>query len=103
MEPSPMIRLGFAAILALAACSQRPDQTQPSTSTNEKRVAEQAAARSGRQACQHLQSHEQFDVGVSPYEACLGEQANRTRPANRQLCDLAKSTMAASGVCVLAE
>lgn len=48
-------------------------------------------------------SDDEMDVGISDYRACLGEQANRTQPADRKLCELAKSTISADGRCVLAE
>lgn len=89
----------------LAACSPEPDQqADAGRDASEARVT--AAIKSARQACKHLRKpreEQKFDVGISDYEACLGERANLMRPANRQLCDLAKSTMSPSGTCVLGE
>ena len=44
-----------------------------------------------------------MEVGISDYQACVGRLANRTRPANRALCEEAASTMTADGRCELAE
>jgi len=89
----------------LAACSPESDQqADAGRDASEARVT--ATIKSARQACKHLRKprgEQKFDVGISDYEACLGERANLTRPANGQLCDLAKSTMSASGTCVLGE
>jgi hypothetical protein len=108
-HPSAMRRLKLLVIpLALSACSSGSDKSQQSTANRDALEAnEPAAIRSARQMCAHLREtpreHEDFDVGISDYQACLGKKANLTHPANAQLCDLAKSTMSASGVCVLAE
>jgi hypothetical protein len=62
---------------------------------------------SAKLACDHLaqppEKDQQPDVGISPYETCLGDQANLTHPADRRLCELARSTMSANGNCVLGE
>ncbi len=86
---------------ALAACSSGSDQPQQAPASADT-VEASKPIKLARRACQHLQD-EEMDVGISNYEACLGEQANLTRPANQQLCKLAKSTMSASGVCVVSE
>jgi len=98
----------FAMPLTLAACSSDSDENQQATAARDALEAkEPAAIKSARHACNHLRDrlgeHEEFDVGISNYEACLGEKANLTRPANAQLCYLSKSTMSASGVCILGE
>lgn len=97
--------LSFLIVL-LTGCSPEPDQ-QADAPRDATETAGIAAIKSARQACKHLrgspEEHKKFDVGISDYEACLGERANLTRPANRQLCDLAKSAMSASGTCVLGE
>ena len=83
-----MARARLAGIaLALAACSA--DSEPPNV------VA-------ARDACKHRE-HLEMDVGISDYEACLGARANLTRPADRQLCALAKSQMSSEGICILAE
>lgn len=88
--------------ILVAACSADSDPDQQSTNSSSLREAEPPQVVSARDACKH---HEQveMDVGISPYEACLGKRANLTRPADRQLCDLAKSTMSSDGVCILGE
>ncbi|WP_298089345.1 hypothetical protein [uncultured Sphingomonas sp.] len=94
--------------LVLASCSSGSDESQQATSV---RYAAEGggpvAIKLARQACKHLREplreHEEFDVGISNYEACLGERANLTHPANPQLCALAKSTMSASRTCILGE
>ena len=98
----------FGLPLLLAACSPGSDESQQRTAARDASEAgEPAAIKSARQACKHLREppreHETFDVGISDYEACLGERANLTQPANPQLCGLAKSTMSASGTCILGE
>lgn len=55
-----------------------------------------------KRVCQHVK-HEQMGVGISDYEACLGQQANLTRPASRELCAMAKSDMSADGFCILGQ
>lgn len=98
----------LSAAFALAACSpgsdgDAPIRTGPNTAPN----ADQARVASAKLACEHLtpppRQHQQFDVGISPYEACLADRANMTRPADRELCALAKSTMSADGACILGE
>jgi len=98
----------FAMPLALAACSSGSDDNQQAMAARDALDArEPAAIKSARQACKHLREppreRERFDVGISNYEACLGEKANLIHPANAQLCDLAKSTISASGICILGE
>ncbi len=92
--------------IVLAACSSGSGE-QAAAARNASEAREPAAIKSARQACKHLREppgeHEKFDVGITDYEACLGEKANLTHPANPQLCNLAKSTMSASGTCVLGE
>jgi hypothetical protein len=96
------------ASIALTACSPGSDELPLTNMTRDALEAkEPAAIQSARYACRHLREpeseYEAFDVGISDYEACLGERANLTHPANRQLCDLAKSTMSPAGACILAE
>lgn len=95
----------FVLTALLAACSPEADQ-QADAGRDASEATETAAIKSARQACKHLRKprvEHKFDVGISDYEACLGGRANLTRPANGQLCDLAKSTMSPSGKCVLGE
>jgi hypothetical protein len=94
--------------LVLASCSLVSDESQEGTSTRDAlEASEPAAIKSARHACKHLREParkpKDFDVGISNYEACLGERANLTHPANPHLCALAKSTMSASGTCILSE
>lgn len=96
----------FAVLIGLAACSSGSDQSKKTTGdASEANVP--TVIKSARQACNHLRKpardHEEVDVGISEYEACLGKQANLSLPANPRLCDLAKGTMSASGMCVLGE
>jgi len=98
----------LSAGLALAACSPSSDVPNPAhTGTNAARSADHSQVASAKLACEHLaeppRQHQQFDVGISPYEACLGDRANLTRPADRELCALAKSTISADGACILGE
>lgn len=89
-------------LLTLAlGCS--PERTVPiSNSQVETANTQSSLAITAKQACQHLE-HEQMDVGISDYEACLGQRANLTRPASRELCDMAKSDISSDGVCILSE
>lgn len=92
----------------LASCSLVADESEQAASTRDaSKASEPAAITSARHACKHLRKSsrksEEFDVGISDYEACLGERANLTHPANPHLCALAKSTMSASGTCILGE
>jgi len=98
MARSLIVALSFVAV----ACSVESDPGQSIAASPAPQEAEPPQVVSARHACKH---HEQVevDVGISPYEACLGERANLTRPADRQLCDLAKSTMSSDGVCILSE
>lgn len=94
--------------IMLGACSSSSDGNQQAiVARDASEATEPAAIRSARHACKPLREpprqHEKFDVGISNYEACLGERANLSRPANPQLCDLTKSTMSASGTCILGE
>jgi len=98
----------FCASILLAAYSSGSDTSPEANAVRDAlEVREPTAIRSARHACRHLREpqreHEEFDVGISDYEACLGEKANLTHPANRQLCDLAKSTMSSAGTCILGE
>lgn len=92
--------------IMLTACWSGPDE-QIAAARDGPQAREPAAIKTARQACKHLleppREHQKFDVGISDYEACLGERANLTHPASPQLCDLANSTMSASGVCILGE
>ena len=101
-----MTRLaGIIIFFALTACSAAPNRDEQAP-TPEERRSETPQVMSARTTCQPLlksEKSEQFDVGISDYEACLGERANLTHPADRQLCDLAKSTISADGVCILGE
>ncbi len=109
VEPYGMRNLMLLGLpLWLAACSSGSEESRQTTTARDALEArEPTAIKSARATCKHLREaaakHEQFDVGISNYEACLGERANLTRPANRQLCDLANSAMSASGACILAE
>jgi hypothetical protein len=92
----------------LAACSVGSDNNQQASAARYASEArEPAAIKSARMACKPLREptrkYQDLDVGISDYEACLAKQANRTQPANPQLCSLAKSTMSANGTCTLAE
>jgi len=93
--------------LTMAACSSVADEDQQAIDArNALEAKEPAAIKSARKACRHLRKppgNEEFDVGISDYEACLGERANLTKPANAQLCRLAESAMSTSGVCILGE
>lgn len=94
--------------LMLASCSSGSDENQQSASARDaSEASDPTPIKLARQSCKHLREppreYEKFDVGISDYEACLGEHANLTHPANRQLCALAKSTMSASGTCILGE
>lgn len=94
--------------LTLACCSSGSDESKQATLIRDDlEVSEPATIKLARQACKHLREppkeHEKLDAGISNYEACLGERANLTRPANPQLCALAKSTMSASGTCILSD
>lgn len=82
----------FCLPIAVAACSE---------------AREPSPIESALATCKHLREPQKepkkFEVGISDYEACLGERANGTHPANQRLCNLAKSTMSASGTCILGE
>jgi hypothetical protein len=98
----------LSVAFALAACSPSKDNPAPMHSgTSAARSADHPQVASAKLACEHLaeppRQHQQFDVGISPYEACLGDRANLTRPADRELCGLAKSTISAGGACILGE
>jgi hypothetical protein len=96
----------FCLYVVLAACSSGSNE-QAASDRDASEAREPAAIKSAQRACKHLREppreHEKFDVGISDYDACLGERANLTHPANPQLCDLAKSTMSAAGTCILGE
>jgi hypothetical protein len=83
-----------------AACS--PDAASL-LSQSQAHAAESRTVAAARRACAHLKSDGHMEVGISDYEACLGKRSNMTRPANHELCTLAKSTMSADGVCILSE
>lgn len=106
--PAGRFCLFFCTSIVLAACSPSSDASPEANAVRDALEArEPATIRSARHACRHLREpqgkHEEFDVGISDYEACLGERANLTHPANRQLCDIAKSTMSPAGTCILSE
>lgn len=96
----------FCLPVVMAACSSGSNE-QAASARDASKAREPAAIKSARRACKRLripsEEHEKFDVGISDYEACLGERANLTHPANPQLCHLAKSTMSATGICILGE
>jgi hypothetical protein len=85
---------------AMAACSPDAASTPNRSQTN---LAESETVTAAKTACAHLDADKRMEVGISDYEACLGERANMTRPASRELCTLAKSNMSADGVCILSE
>lgn len=89
-----------AVIWFLTACSPggEPNQQAPERADTSK----PASIASARHSCEHV-TNKSADVGISDYQACLGQKANLSRPANRKLCDLSKGTMSASGTCILAE
>jgi len=94
--------------LALAACSSDTREKEQAIAARYALEAkEPAAIKLARKSCKHLRTpsdkFDEFDVGISDYEACLGEKANLTNPANSQLCELTKSTMSPSGRCILGE
>lgn len=102
-RPTMRTILVFNISLALAGCSSASDQQQQANTFREASEArEPAAVKLARPKCSQ---HNRYvvEVGISDFEACLGQQANSTRPANPQLCQLAKSTISASGVCILGE
>lgn len=112
-QPSSMrsVFLLFS-LLVLMGCSSESGESQQSIRARDAlrdalEAREPADIRSARQTCKHLRDgpgvHDEVDVGISNYEACLGQMANLTHPANPQLCDLAKSKMSASGECILGE
>ena len=96
-----MARLApLLSVVATTACS--PDAA-PSPNESQAHAAESEVVAAARRACAHLKTDRHMEVGISDYEACLGERANMTRPASRELCTLAKSTMSTDGVCILSE
>lgn len=97
-----------AIALTLAACSREtasPPSSPEAQNTNQ--VAEPPSIAAAKRACEHLKqlpsNGEQMDVGISNYEACLGNRANLTRPASLKLCALARSHLSADGICILSE
>jgi len=90
-------------IASAATCLGEPRQLAASVAEARGDAAVLAATR----ACEHLKKDEKHaaapPVGVSAYEACLGERANLTRPANSQLCALAKSVLSPAGICIIGE
>jgi hypothetical protein len=52
--------------------------------------------------CRH-QDNSPVEVGISDYQVCVGELANRSQPADRKLCAEAGSTMTLEGRCQLSE
>ena len=92
-----------AITIAIAACSAGENSgQQSSTASGTVERADAPNVASARKACESRERRE-MEVGISDYETCLGERANLSRPADRQLCDLARSTMSADGVCILSE
>lgn len=93
----------IATVSFAAACSSEPRQVASSSPAGQGRSTILGATL----ACKHLKKDEKRaaapSVGISAYEVCLGEQANLTRPANPQLCALAKSVMSPAGICILGE
>lgn len=85
--------------LTFAACSNEAEQTD---SSGRRSSADTLAVSTAQEACKGRE-HEPADVGISDYEACLGEHANRTRPADPQLCKMARSNMSRNGRCLLGE
>jgi hypothetical protein len=108
-EPLAMHSLTLLCLpVALTACSLGSDETNKRDEARDaSKASEPAAIRSARQACKHLREslreREEFDVGISDYEACLGRRANLTHPADPRLCHLARSRVSASGTCILGE
>ncbi len=98
-----MRKLHFLLLPLAVGCS--PDQAQPSSNSQvgtAANMADSSPVAAAKQACKDM-THEQMDVGISNYEACLGQRANLTRPASRELCAMAKSVMSADGACKLSE
>lgn len=96
-----MKRVVIAVIaLSFTACSGVSNES--ANSHNSTRLSDTPQVESARLACLHRRQDE-MAVGISDYEACLGERANLTRPANPQLCNLARGIMSANGVCILGE
>lgn len=98
----------LSLLILLAGCTAAPDEVeQRSVSRNSFEANESAVVKAAREACKHLREpfgkEEEAEVGISNYKVCLGDQANLYRPADRELCDLASSTMSNNGTCILAE
>lgn len=102
------LRVFLLLPFVLASCTLVTGESQEAASIRDaSEGSEPAAIKSARHACKHLREPskkpDEFDVGISDYEACLGERANLTHPANPHLCALVKSTMSTSGTCILSE
>jgi hypothetical protein len=95
-----MTRLTLLALVGLTACSQSVTSGQEPARREHRESSEVVRAKI---ACGKFDDHGKMDVGISAYESCLGQRANLTHPANRELCALARSRMSADGTCALAE
>ena len=77
----------MVALLALTGCGTSKQEIE-----RPKKVA----------ACRNF-DNSVMDVGISDYQTCVGKLANRTRPANRELCNEANGTITTDGSCRLPE
>jgi hypothetical protein len=61
-----------------------------------------AATGDSARACQSL-SKQYVATGMSDYEKCMVAQANRSQPADKELCKMAGSEISADGKCLLGQ
>jgi hypothetical protein len=96
--------IALVAVFAFAASQAAAQQQITSSAAATK---DGSALLAAERACKHLKKAVNNALppapGISTYEACLGERANLTLPANPKLCALAKSIMSPGGICILGE
>ena len=94
-----MFRLGVSAFAGLSACGDAPPRNEVAPGNQAERVEAGPCAGLSKRLAEDEDRPETWTR--SDYDQCMAKEANKTRPADEQLCNAASGSVQDDGRCVL--